>query len=72
MLFHERRSYFNPLPSNVYICYRIGKVLILKKKGSRIKFRMIERRTYESVDERSLSKAESQKMTGKRSLVEMG
>ena len=52
----------NPFPPNVYICYRIVKILIKKiRDHEKISY---ERRAYESVDDRSLSWAISQKTDG--------
>ena len=47
-------DHINPFPPNVYICYRIVKILILKKERIMGKITN-ERRAYESVDDRSLS-----------------
>ena len=45
---------FNPFPPNVYICYRIVKILILKNEDIMEKH-SYERRAYESVDNRNIS-----------------
>ena len=66
------KSLFNPVPPNVYICYRIVKIWILTKEGI-LEKNPNERLAYESVDERSLSSAITQNLTGKlRSWAVMG
>ena len=57
--------YFNPLLPIAHKSARIDKISILKLEGI-IKKISYERRDYESVDEKSLSKAMSRKTTKKR------
>ena len=57
--------HINPLVPIAHKSARIGKISILKLEGI-IKKISYERRDYESVDEKSLSKAMSRKTTKKR------
>ena len=60
-----RPKFINPLLPIAHKSARIGKISILKLEGI-IKKISYERRDYESVDEKSLSKAMSRKNTKKR------
>ena len=61
----------NPLLHTGHYCVRMTKILILKLEGI-IKKISYERRVYESVDDSSLSKAISQKLTKKRTHATKG
>ena len=58
-------NFFNPLLPIAYKSARIDKISILKLEGI-IKLISFERRDYESVEEKSLSQAVTQKTTKKR------
>ena len=60
-----KKIYINPLLPIAHKSARIVKILILKLEGI-IKKISYERRDYESVDEKSLSKVMSRKTTKKR------